>query len=316
MSQESIAGIYLRKYRRLWFLLPLLLLLFIILLLAFILPGRQANRGLKPFRPSPTPGPRDLTGEPTVLTFTELNDAPQTYRGQRIQVTGEYQALTPPDCHPYSGPIFRWSLVAENLQLNSRGFEDLLKYVPDGTTLTVEGIWRLYDGPLGCGKQAADDIAWYLAVERIVSPNPLPNFVRTPHPTAVSGESPANPTTPTPGETPMLTATPTLPDVVFTPLATPTAVFSGTAVSTPTPQITGTPGTGTVYPSVTPLVSATPTGFPPGFPSPTPGPGTPSATPPVGATTPAPIGTSPPQPTNPAYPGATTAPTATSGSYP
>ena len=222
MSQESIAEIYLRKYRRLWFLLPLLVLLFIILLLAFILPGGVNNRGLKPFRPSPTPGETDVSGEPAVVTFTELNDAPVTYRNQRIRVTGDYQALPPPDCRPYSGPIFDWALVAEDLQLNASGFESLLRYVPDGTTFTVEGIWRFYDGPLGCGKEPPDGIAWFLEVERIVSPNPLPNFVRTPRPTAVSGESPGDLFTPPPGEAVTPLATPTAPEIIFTPLATPT----------------------------------------------------------------------------------------------
>jgi hypothetical protein len=40
--------------------------------------------------------------------------------------------------------------------------------------MTVEGYWRLYEGPLGCGKNAPRAAIWYLEVLRIVEPNPLP----------------------------------------------------------------------------------------------------------------------------------------------
>ena len=312
MSQDHAVQTFLARHRRLWYLIPLLVLAFLILLVGVILPGLgRSTRGLKPFRPSPTPGETDVSGEPAVVTFTDLNDAPEAYRNQRIRVTGDYQALPPPECRPYSGPVFSWSLVAEELQLNARGFEALLRYLPDGQTLTVEGVWRLYDGPLGCGKEPPDGIAWYLAVERIVSPNPLPNFGRTPRPTAVPGESPTNLLTPTPVTEEKPISTPTPPQVIFTPLATPTLTVGGTAVATP--STTPTAGPGTVYPSVTPVTSPTPTSFPPGFSSPTPTRGTtttPTATPP-GGVNPPPIATSPPQPTSPAYPGATITPTPT-----
>ena len=308
MSEDTATQAFLRQNRRFWWILPLLVLVLILLALAFILPGGGNGRGLKPFRPSRTPGELNVSSETAVVTFTDLNAAPEAYRDQRIRVTGDYQRLTPPVCRPYSGPIFSWSLVAEELQLNATGFESLLRNMPDGTTLTVEGIWRLYDGALGCGKEPPDGIAWYLAVERIISPNPLPNFVATPRATAVpdlSGESLSSPTPAADAPTEE-TATPT-PPTATTPLGTITPGLTGT----PTPTTTPTAGPGTVFPSVTP-VSATPTNLPPGFPSPTPtlpvG-GSPTPTLPAGGGTP--VATTPPLPTSPSYPGATVTPTPT-----
>ncbi|MBK6712516.1 MAG: hypothetical protein IPG51_19630 [Chloroflexi bacterium] len=319
MSQDHAVQTFLARHRRLWFLIPLLVLAFLILLVGFILPGLgRSSRGLKPFRPSPTPGELALDGQAAVVTFTDLNDSPDTYRNQRIRVTGSYLKLTPPTCQPTNGPVFQWSLVAEDLQLNATGFEALLRFMPDGTIIVVEGIWRQYAGPIGCGKEPPDGQVWYLAVERIVSPNPLPNFRATPQATAVPGTDAGQSSTPFPGS-PLSTPTPTQPAVTFTPIGTPTPTVMGTAVLPGTP-IFGTPGTvtptagpGTVYPSITPRISPTPTNFPPGFISPTPtspSGAAPTPTLPGGATLP-PLATSPPQPTSPGYPGATVTPTPT-----
>jgi hypothetical protein len=297
----------LQKYRHLWFLLPLLILAFVVILLAFVWPrAENSRRGLKPFRPSSTPGGFVVESEASVVTFPELNANPNAYRNQRLRVTGDYVALTPPDCRPYSGPLFYWSLVTEELQLNATGFEALLRNVPANTTLTVEGVWRLYDGPLGCGKEPAEGIAWYLAVERIISPNPLPGFRGTPRATAEAGEF--MPTLP-PELSPLLTpptSTPTPSPEANSP--TPGISATPTLVGTPTlgsPTPTPTAGTGTVFPSVTPvgtglpgIMTVTPT-LPPGTtatPSATPGPGTPTS--------------GPPMPTLPGggYPGATATP--------
>ena len=86
MSQDHAVQTFLARYRRLWLLIPLLVLAFLILLVGFILPGLgRSSRGLKPFRPSPTPGELALDGQAAVVTFTDLNDSPDTYRNQRIR---------------------------------------------------------------------------------------------------------------------------------------------------------------------------------------------------------------------------------------
>ena len=39
----------------------------------------------------------------------------------------------------------------------------------------VQGIWRFYAGPVGCGKESQESKGlWYLDVEHILQPNPLP----------------------------------------------------------------------------------------------------------------------------------------------
>ncbi len=308
MSSENAIQSGLQKYRRLWFLLPLLVLVLVIVLLAFVVPRTDDRRGLKPFRPSSTPGTFAVAGEASVITFPELNTSPEAYRDQRLRVTGDYVSLTPPTCRPYSGPLFQWALVAEELQLNATGFEALLRNVPANTTLTVEGVWRLYEGPLGCGKEPASGVAWYLAVERIISPNPLPGFRGTPRSTAEGGEF--VPTVPPELETLLTpatsTPTPSLPASSPTPGTSATPTRGGAPpLGSPTP--TPTAGTGTIFPSVTPVgtglpgvMTVTPT-LPPGTtatPSPTRGTGTPTAT--SGA----------PLPTSPGggYPGATATP--------
>lgn len=107
------------------------------------------------------------------VSFTELNDDPASYQNQRLQVSGIYTPISSPQCPDHTGPIIRWSLVADGLQLNATGFEDLLRLVDEGIEMTVIGTWRRYHGPLGCGKEPAGKTVWYLEVDRIVEPNPL-----------------------------------------------------------------------------------------------------------------------------------------------
>ena len=47
------------------------------------------------------------------------------------------------------------------------------RQVATNTQMTIEGIWRLNQGRIGCGKGAPRGSAWYLDVQRIISPNPL-----------------------------------------------------------------------------------------------------------------------------------------------
>lgn len=205
----------------------------VILLLLALLLAQGGERPLKPLRPSATPVELSQNSQAILVTFNELNANPYAFRDQRIRVTGDYTPQPKPDCPNYKGLLIRWALINDTLQLNGYGFEEVLKLVPAGTTLTVEGIWRLYDGTAGCGKGAARQLIWYLQVERIVQPNPLPGFGPLPD-----------------GDTPVPIGTPSLDG------AAPTPTGEETAVSTPTPTITATPTT-EMTPSMTPSPSAT-----------------------------------------------------------
>ncbi|MCL4266001.1 MAG: hypothetical protein KJ069_22510 [Anaerolineae bacterium] len=261
---------------------------------------RGEVRSLRPFRGDPTAIALVISGQPQLVTFPELSENAATYLNQRIRVTGYYLPLSPPDCAFLNGPIFNWSLVSEGLQLNAQGFERALALAGSGTVLTVEGIWRLYSGPYGCGKGPESADVWYLQVERIVQPNPLAATTADPAAFLLMGLS--TPMFPTVGPTgtarPTNQATPTLP-------ASPTLTVPGG---------TGTAVTGTVMPTLTSTtiggVTATPTGSLTATATGT-RPSTPTITPTGTLTTPG--ATSPPPPATPTppgnpYPGATNTP--------
>lgn len=145
-------------------------------LLAFSLAGGNHNP-LYPPLPAFTPPSGTVDPQPREISFTQLNDDPASFQDQRLQVSGIYTPLSAPECLDYTGPVIRWSLVADELQLNATGYEDLLRLAEEGIEMTVTGTWRLYQGPLGCGKEPVDDIVWYLAVDRILLPNPVQGAV-------------------------------------------------------------------------------------------------------------------------------------------
>lgn len=275
-------------------------------LLAVSLSGGNAAP-LYPILPTTTSPAGTTAAEPDEIGFAELNADPAAFLGRRLQVSGEYAPLPAPECLDFTGPIIRWSLVADELQLNAVGFEPLLTLLEPGTAMTITGFWQAYRGPLGCGKEPEDGTVWYLAVDRIVEPNPLTGATG-PLPTVVPGEA-----LPTLGPEATL-GTPT-PTVEFTPTITESLTVTATlGAATPdglTPTVAGTP------PPVTPLVTV-------GSPAPTsetPLSGTPLTTPPAGSSpTPSPTGgtpgtTTPGLPTNTpsgtGYPPADTTPTAT-----
>jgi hypothetical protein len=245
--------------------------------------------------------------QPQLVTFAELQAEPEAYKNTLIRVTGTYYRLSPPDCIVYSGPDTNWSLIVDNLRLDSQGFERSIQIVSDGVELTVDGIFRKYEGPLGCGKRPDADVAWFLETTQIIQPNPLSRVIGT----VVSGQPPLLPPgsgSPTPpGTIPAnSSATPTIvispSPTRLVPTATPSLVITTIGTATPTPS----PSSGTSIPTMTPS------------PTQTLGPGTPSVTP---STTPAPLPGTPTQsPTNPAQPtlGPTQPPlsTSTPGAYP
>ncbi|GAB4271455.1 MAG: hypothetical protein Kow0080_16890 [Candidatus Promineifilaceae bacterium] len=294
----------------------ILLLILLALLMVWLSPNQP---------PGPTTIPAaQLNDQPLLVTFSELNANPQNFQNQRIRVNGSLNKLPPPSCLPFMGPIIRWALASDNLQMNALGYETLIRLAPAGLPMTVEGIWRLYDGPAGCEGEAEEGASvWYLEVERIVQPNPFPPGTAVPH-AGTPVLSPANATTTlpaptTPGIFPAeSTSTPFLSQTATaTSTAMPTISVGVTAVTvTPseTPLSTVTPVTAVTTPTRTPTPEAT---LLPGQPSPTP------------TSTPTPsFGSSPPQPTptgagfitstpnpGPGYPGMPPTPTVPGG-YP
>lgn len=280
-------------------------------LLAFSL-GSSPERPLYPTLPTFTLPAGTVDYEATEIGFADLNADPAAYQGRRIQVTGVYTPVEAPECLDYVGPSIRWSLVAEELQLNATGFENVLRLVDEGIDMTVTGIWQAYRGPVGCGKEPADGTVWYLAVDRILEPNPL------------TGE-PGVALTVIPGS-PLPTLSPL--ETVETPTITETATIedSGVVTATVAPEATlpvaGTPTTDATPLPVTPLVT-------PGTPTATTGTpdqqGTPNATTTVGTPTPTATGgaqgtTTPGLPTNTpsgtGYPSQATPTATTTGGYP
>jgi hypothetical protein len=134
---------------------------------------QDAEQKLMPLLPSPTPPIYLSQQEPETVAFTELNDNPLAFLNRSILVTGDYLPLEKSDCLNVVGPDKRWSLAADNLQLDVLGFEKIVRLLPVGTNMTVQGIWRLYQGPLGCGKGPPRGSMWYLDAKKIIQPNPL-----------------------------------------------------------------------------------------------------------------------------------------------
>ncbi len=244
------------------------------LLLLLLLPAcARANQSRGQFGPLPPLPPAQpvMAAAPLEISFTELNQAPQLYQDSLIRVRGAYTRLPLPPCAPNHGPQTTWALVADELRLDVAGLEGILPLIPRNAEITVDGIWRLYSGPLGCGKEPPAGNSWYLEAQWIVEPNPLrgagqiaevepgggllgpPETLSTP---TLSVTLPATLTLPTPTATLATSATPAR-------LPTPDHRASATPTSSPTPSptitraVTASP-TATAGPSGTPTPSLTP----------------------------------------------------------
>ncbi len=261
--------------------------------------------------------------QPTAVPLAELSADPEAFAGQFLQLSGAYQYLPLLVCNgeTHPGPA-GWQLMEEVQTVNAAGEEEieaiqiaaggfdsqLRSLLAAGTPLTVNGFWRYWEGPVGCGKQAVPRQVWYLRVTDIVSPaqlvgvstgdGTLPTLETTPGEveaggTAVSTISvtPTLPLTPTLTITatptqPLPVATPTLSvipptatgDVLPSPTLTPTREGEGTPEATAvtgtptiTPTLTNTPPPGA---SLTPTPTSTGGTSEPGTPTVTPQPGT------------------------------------------
>jgi hypothetical protein len=236
--------------------------------LAFSRETTRAN-GLLPLLATPTV-PVELNDiSVKTVTFSELNSDPLAYLNKPIQVSGEFLTLDKPACPRYSGPLLAWAVVAEGLQLEISGFERIVRILDQGTAMTVQGIWRLYQGPLGCGKGPSTGNTWYLQAQKIIQPNPLISSGSGNSLTIENVEStlpellPTSTFTLTPTETPTTppdtpTFTPTTEQIV--PTAPVVATETPDAFLTASPTLTPANSTGTPEASTsTPGPSATPT---------------------------------------------------------
>lgn len=264
-------------------------------------------------RPTPTPfAEEDVTEEalnpvePLALSITDLAADPEAYASSIVKITGQYRRLPLLVCDsdPHPAPA-TWQLAAEDGSVVAiGGFDSQVRaLLPNNLTMTVVGVWQLFDGPVGCGKNATSSQIWYLNARDIVSPSPIARVTLTPTgsgtqiaeadgATAVPSPEDSNfTTTPTRSEDdPQPVGTPTLASTTIpappgstptTTNATPTNDREGDDV-TPTPSATsGEPvGTATATPLTNGTASPTPNGGS-GTPTPTSsgGGGTPSPTP-------------------------------------
>lgn len=261
MSDNSETTTTWQSDPRFRYLVPVIILLGLLLLLLAIAAscnGRDNNRGLKPFRSTREPFGNVGSGDVVILSFTDLNNDPVAYQNQRIRVTGDKITIQTINCRLYTGPVFTWGLIGDDLQLTALGFEKLVNRLPDGLTMTVEGVWRQYNGPLGCGKEPVDGSAWYLQVERIIAPNPLPLMDGTPFATiqVPFGTQNGVEITPFATRTPE-TAVTDSPGIGITPLPPGTSLPIGTQPPTvlPTATTDGLLPTETSFPGLTPTAT-------------------------------------------------------------
>ncbi len=252
-----------------------------------------------------------ISSQPQLVTFSELQAEPEAYQDRLIRVTGNFFALPPPSCYPYSGPGAEWALISEGLRLDIVGFERVSQLLEQDNLMTVDGFFRLYEGRLGCGKGAPIDSAWYLELHQIVQPNPLVKVARVLGGGDGTNLFPPQGTATQPGS-PSMTQPPI--DGTTQPTMIPTQTPFGTAPILPPGTGTSTP-VGTFPSTIIPTATTTPqptigsTATSPGQPTNTPVPGQPPST-----ATSGPFPTSPPLATaTEGYPGV---PTATIGGYP
>ena len=261
---------------------------------------------------TPTPFPTEAAvtplpvanSQPIPLQIADLVATPAASQNAFIQLTGQYYRRPKLICEtdPHPSPA-TWELAAGEAVALAGGFDgELRRLLPDGLTMTVEGHWLLWRGPVGCGKRAKVMDVWYLQVSRIIDPSPIAQVTLTPLISNVdivaSAATPEGDLVNTPGLSPtnVVTLSPT------TELSSEPAEPTATLLAEESPQPTSTieqagqptqppEGTATTTPTViitpadeesTPRVSATVTtegDAPTGTPTATLAPGIPTNTP-------------------------------------
>ena len=258
-------------------------------------------------RPTPTPfaeenGTEEALDpiEPLALSIADLAADPEAYADSFVEITGQYRRLPLLVCNsdPHPAPA-TWQLVAaDGSTVPIGGFDSQVRsLLPNDLTVTVVGVWQLFEGPVGCGKNATSRQIWYLKAREIVSPSPIARVTLTPTGSGIQIAEGDDLSTPQDNN---VTATPTRAEDEETPIGTPTPASTTvpappgdgtpTGVSatptddgearepTLTPTREGESGIGT--PTTTPTTngSVTPTASS-GSPMPTPANGTPNGTP-------------------------------------
>ena len=145
-----------------------------------------------PFPPTWTPGPALAAQQSFRVEIADLLAEPETYQGAYVQVTGMYRKRPLLICESESATNpapATWDLLDNNnLSLAAGEFDGALRsLVPNGLTMTVAGYWQLWEGQVGCGKQADKQAMWFLEVTDIVSPSPIVQVTLTPN---AQGENP------------------------------------------------------------------------------------------------------------------------------
>jgi hypothetical protein len=203
--------------------------------------------------------------------------APGVYRDAVVQVSGQLrkQPVIVCDSDLRASPA-SWGLAEEGVVALAGGFDDQVRsLLPGDLQMTAEGRWRLWQGLVGCGKQAQRQDVWYLDVNRILSPSPLTQVTLTPGSgisvTAVAEVSPVGTLVVEGLETPTVEfdTPPEEPPPTELPDSYPAATDEPPLGGIPLP----TPAGSATLPATTPLASGTPT--PPGTPGLS---GTPTAT--------------------------------------
>lgn len=192
------------------------------------------------------------SGPALVAEVSELSQAPEAYAGSLVQVTGQYRRAPLIVCDGISrlSPV-SWLLVEGERQIGARGFEHLVEpLLPPGLTVTVQGVWRHWRGPVGCGKDAPVRDVWHLVVTDFVAPSPVARVTLTP-----VGQTPRETVQP---EDEVVTPSPTGPEPVGTPVSA-TNTSTATAVPSATPRSTTTSGAATPTASSTSIPEETPT---------------------------------------------------------
>ena len=156
-----------------------LLTLLSILMLGLLVACGGANKMTPtPFPATWTPGPALAAQESFGVDIAELLADPEMYADAYVQVRGLYQKRPLLVCESVSATNISpatWELMDNSgLRLNAGEFDQALRsLVPDGLTMTVAGYWQLWEGPIGCGKQAEKQAIWFLEVTDIISPSPI-----------------------------------------------------------------------------------------------------------------------------------------------
>lgn len=253
-----------------------------------------------------------ILSQPQPVTLEQLADAPQAYLDQYVQLTGRYEPVRVLVCiNETARPNpATWSISDGTLVAQVGGFDEQVnELLPAGLEVTVNGIWRFWEGRVGCGKQAEMTQVWYLDATTMVSPSPLVRLTLTPSgevalegspPPLVEPTQPAGSATPTatvpngttvpetppgpigPPDTPPPSQTPTSSTVTPTPTASPALTATAPISLTSTPALTGTlvGGTPTEIPGGTATLTVTPGGpTPTNTPTVTPGGSTATNTP-------------------------------------